>query len=138
MGQVYNTNQQQGVKVQMGIGIEAEDTLALRRSLLQESLADTAWIDEFRNGGINDLFIVEFEKRYPRFVAHIELVLKDINMMDLKACCLMRLDFSTKDIAVFTKSSIRAVESRKYRIRKRLGITSNVDLNMFLIRMVKE
>lgn len=75
----------------------------------------------------NPAFLIEFKKYYPDFYDKLIGLNLRING-DLKFCALIRLNFSTAEIADFTKSSIRAVESRKYRIRKRLEIPSNKNM----------
>lgn len=82
-----------------------------------------------------DIFIVEFRKKYPVFAKEIDIRLPKLSPTDLKTCYLLRLDLSTKEIAQITNSSIRAVESRKYRIRKRLNLKTEVNLNLFLIQL---
>lgn len=75
----------------------------------------------------NQAFLIEFKKYYPDFYDKLIGLNLRING-DLKFCALIRLNFNTAEIADFTKSSIRAVESRKYRIRKRLEISSSKDM----------
>ncbi|UUC45894.1 hypothetical protein [Flavobacterium cerinum] len=75
----------------------------------------------------NQAFLIEFKKYYPDFYDKLIGLNLRING-DLKFCALIRLNFNTAEIADFTRSSMRAVESRKYRIRKRLEIPSGKDM----------
>ncbi|WP_157492701.1 helix-turn-helix transcriptional regulator [Echinicola pacifica] len=75
----------------------------------------------------------EFTVRFPSFVGRIKTMSSQINAMDLKFCILLRLGFSTKDIARITNSTIRAVQSRKYRIRRRLNVPNQEDINLFMV-----
>ncbi len=45
----------------------------------------------------------------------------------------MRLNMSTKDIADFTRLTIRGVETARYRIRRKLGLEAKASIVQFLI-----
>jgi DNA-binding NarL/FixJ family response regulator len=47
----------------------------------------------------------------------------------------MHMNFAAKEIAAYTHSSIRTIENRKYRIRKKLDLDSLIDLNKFLMNL---
>lgn len=51
---------------------------------------------------------------------------------ELEVCFLLKLNFSTKDIAQITNSSVRAIEAKKYRIRKKMNIPSHQDISIWL------
>ncbi len=72
---------------------------------------------------IHDNFIKRFAEKYP-----------DLTHNDLKMCALIRMNMSNKEIANLLNISIRSVESRRYRIRKRMNIDSDVNLNDYIIR----
>lgn len=54
---------------------------------------------------------------------------------DLLICAQLRLGFYTKEIARYTKNSVRAVEGKKYRIRKKLNIPANEDINVWMMQV---
>ncbi|MCH7399358.1 sigma-70 region 4 domain-containing protein [Belliella sp. DSM 107340] len=120
------------------VGIEKERVSVDSNNFFQFNAGKHDWLKSFVGSGFSDLFIVEFAKKYPKFVAKLEEMIPEMNSMDLKTCFFIRLDLSTKEIAVLTKSSVRSVESRKYRLRKKLNLSSAVNLNLFLIRLTKE
>lgn len=80
----------------------------------------------------NSLFIFEFINTFPEFVAALRTEFVDFNSVDLKFCALLKLGFSTAEIASIVSSSIRAAESRKYRIRKKLGLETANDLYEYM------
>jgi DNA-binding CsgD family transcriptional regulator len=47
-------------------------------------------------------------------------------MSDLEYCALIKLDFNTKEIAQSKDISIRTVESKKYRLRKKLNLPEDI------------
>lgn len=60
-------------------------------------------------------------------VSSPKLVAKEIEI-----CAMLVLNFETKEIARFTNSTTRSVESRKYRIRKKLQLSSSEDLTLWM------
>lgn len=81
----------------------------------------------------NDVsFLIRFNEAYPEFSKKLLSRYPDLTSNDIRFCALLRLDFSNKEIAQYGSMSIRTVESKKYRLRKKLGLTSDVDLNKWM------
>jgi DNA-binding CsgD family transcriptional regulator len=53
---------------------------------------------------------------------------------DLRLCSYLRMNFTTKEIAKLINISSRAVEISRYRIRRKMNLGHDVNLNEFLIR----
>lgn len=81
------------------------------------------------------IFLERFQIYFPEFIPSILHLNPDLIHSELHICALMRLNFDTKKIALCTNSSVRAIESRKYRIRKKLQIPSNININSFILRV---
>lgn len=81
------------------------------------------------------LFFEKFQVFFPYFIPEILKISADLIHSELYFCALMKLNFDTKKIAKCTNNSIRAVESKKYRIRKKLNIPSEININSFLIKI---
>lgn len=81
------------------------------------------------------MFFEKFQVFFPGFIPGLLQINPNLIHSELYFCALMKLDFDTKKIAQCTNNSIRAVESKKYRIRKKLNIPSDVNINSFLIKM---
>lgn len=56
---------------------------------------------------------------------------------ELALCAYIRLNFDTKEIARTCKLSVRSVESRKYRIRKKLGIDGETNMYHWMLDLTK-
>ncbi|MFP3836197.1 helix-turn-helix transcriptional regulator, partial [Chryseobacterium sp. SIMBA_028] len=54
---------------------------------------------------------------------------------DLEYCALIKLNFDTKQIATLKKISIGSVESRKYRIRKKLNINNSENIYTWMTKI---
>ncbi|MEY2917988.1 MAG: hypothetical protein RIS73_1702, partial [Bacteroidota bacterium] len=57
---------------------------------------------------------------------------------ELKLCAYLRMNLSTKEIAQLMNISVRGVEISRYRLRKKLGIASEINLFNYLIGVNKE
>ncbi|AZA81627.1 Two component regulator three Y domain-containing protein [Chryseobacterium lactis] len=81
------------------------------------------------------IFFEKFQIFFPHFIPEILKINPNLIHSELYFCALMKLDFDTKKIAQCTNNSIRAVESKKYRIRKKLNVSSEININSFLIKV---
>ncbi|MCT2562126.1 tetratricopeptide repeat protein [Chryseobacterium herbae] len=73
-------------------------------------------------------FLTKFNELYPEFTHRILSVNDKIQNTEIRFCALLYLNFSTKEIAEFTFTSIRTVQTKKYNLRKKLNIASDVDI----------
>ncbi len=96
----------------------------LRRSLEEDINQKENW--KALETGINlshDNFLQRFTEKYPK-----------ITHKDLKLVAYIRMNMSNKEIASLLNITLRSVESGRYRLRKRLNINKDVNLNDFIIR----
>lgn len=109
----------------------------LMKSQMQANQLTDENIDEiFRLAEKNSvMFFERFQVFFPGFIPGILQINPNLIHSELYFCALMKLDFDTKKIAQCTNNSIRAVESKKYRIRKKLNIPSEVNINSFLMKI---
>jgi ligand-binding sensor domain-containing protein/DNA-binding CsgD family transcriptional regulator len=78
--------------------------------------------DEVNNGFLNKLKL-----KYP-----------SLTNTDLKVCAYLQLKLSTKEIAQLMNISVRGVEISRYRLRKKLQLTTDQSINDFLNEIIKE
>ncbi len=83
----------------------------------------------------NPVFYIQFKEVYPEFIGTLKSKAPSLVLSELKCCALLKLNFSTKEIARFTNSTVRAIEQRKYRIRKKLDIPSDEDMNIWMMNL---
>ena len=78
-------------------------------------------------------FMVKFHEYFYSFVSRLnELAITAFNCAEIEICAYTKLHFSTKEIAMYTKCSVRSVENKKYRIRKKLGLSKDVDFTLWI------
>ncbi|MFK5856041.1 MAG: tetratricopeptide repeat protein [Bacteroidota bacterium] len=76
-----------------------------------------------------------FEDVHPSYYTSLKEICPDLSLNEQKVCAYLRLGMSTKEIASITFRQVRSVESTRFRIRKKLGLTASDNLNMFLERL---
>ncbi|WP_415325845.1 transcriptional regulator [Chryseobacterium sp. MMS23-Vi53] len=78
-------------------------------------------------------FMTRFREVYPEFYEKLTSQYPDLTLGDIKFCAFLKLNFSGKDIMEAENLSIRTVENKKYRLRKKLELTSDVDLGKWMM-----
>lgn len=77
-------------------------------------------------------FFVKHNEFDPDFSKKLLFLASNLTAIELEFCLYCKLGFETKEIARYTNISVRAVEGKKYRIRKKLNIPSNQDINIWM------
>lgn len=80
----------------------------------------------------NPSFYLKFNDFDPSFGKKLNNIAPNLVATEVEFCALLRLNFETKEIARYTKSSVRSVESKKYRIRKKLAIPPDQDTYLWM------
>ncbi|MFP3593499.1 tetratricopeptide repeat protein [Chryseobacterium sp. SIMBA_038] len=80
-------------------------------------------------------FLTRFKEVYPEFYETLTTKYPNLSANDIKFSAFLRLNLSTKTIAQYKNISIRTIESRKYRLRKKLDLPSDVDLNKWMMEL---
>ena len=75
-------------------------------------------------------FYLTFLGVFPDFSEKLLGINPLVKISDIEFCAYIKLNLETKQIAIIKKISVRAVEGKKYRIRKKLGISA--DENMYI------
>lgn len=80
-------------------------------------------------------FTKHFDKVNSDFIASLKEAHPSITNNEIKLCAYLRMNLSTKEIAQLMSISVRGVEISRYRLRKKLGIGSEVNLFDYLINI---
>lgn len=80
-------------------------------------------------------FVTRFKEVYPEFYETLTTRYPHLTINDIRFSAFLRLNLSTKTIAQYKNISIRTIESRKYRLRKKLDLASDVDLNKWMMEL---
>jgi hypothetical protein len=106
------------------------------QQIINNNLTDDN-VNEIINLAENEspLFLEKFQVYFPEFIPNILNINPGLISSELYICALMRLNFDTKKIALGINTSVRAVESRKYRYQRK-GATIMLLLIYFLMRFI--
>lgn len=77
-------------------------------------------------------FELRFEEEHDKFRANITLAHPDLTPNEIKLCTFLRLNMSSKEISEITGQSVRALETARSRMRKKLGLTRADNLVKYL------
>lgn len=82
-------------------------------------------------------FAIHFDNVHTNYLKKLKEQYPDLTASELKLAAYLRLSISTKEIAQLMNISIRGVETSRYRLRKKLGLTNETNLFDFLINVTK-
>ena len=77
-------------------------------------------------------FEAQFAEVYPGYFQLLLKEIPDLTSIDLKLCAYLKMNMNTKEIAQMTGLSVRAIENRRYRLRKKINISNQTSLERFL------
>lgn len=78
---------------------------------------------ELNNAQEWEQFAVHFDSVHSNYLKKLKEFCPDLSTSELKLAAYLRLNLSTKEIAQLMNISIRGVETSRYRLRKKLGLT---------------
>lgn len=90
--------------------------------------------------GMNDdrdwnLFEKSFNEAHENFFKKLKAEYPDLVPNDLKLCSYLRMNMSSKEIASLLNITLRGVEIRRYRLRKKLSLPQSKNLTEFLMEI---
>lgn len=70
----------------------------------------------------------KFKISHPDFFEKLAAIQPNLQNSELIFCIYLKLNLTTKEIATYTYVTPKAIQNRKNRIRKKLNISSSVDI----------
>lgn len=95
----------------------------LARSIQSDARLDEDW----------EQFSIHFDQVYSNFLNRLRQQYPHLTPKDQKLCAYLRMNLSTKEIAPLMSISVRGVEVSRYRIRKKLNLSQEVNLVEFMM-----
>ncbi|MET3037229.1 hypothetical protein ABXT08_14060 [Chryseobacterium sp. NRRL B-14859] len=80
-------------------------------------------------------FLLKFKELYPDFINALLKINPDLENSELVFCAMLKLKFSSKEIADYTFVQHKSIQQKKYRIRKRLNISGEEDIYNFFEKL---
>lgn len=88
--------------------------------------------DVEKNNDNWDQFAAHFDEINNNFLRKLKSKFPALTNTDLKVCAYLQLKLSTKEIAQLMAISVRGVEIKRYRLRKKLGLATEQSMTDFL------
>ncbi|MDE7120441.1 MAG: LuxR C-terminal-related transcriptional regulator, partial [Muribaculaceae bacterium] len=102
---------------------EVQRQLAKIQTVIRDNIAhDDDWKD----------FTHNFDLAYDNFTQKLLQAHPELTESDLRICCYLRMGLSSKEIAPLLNISYRSVEMSRYRLRKKMRLTRDVNLTEYL------
>ncbi|RVT98333.1 transcriptional regulator [Mucilaginibacter limnophilus] len=97
-------------------------------------------IQKVIDDGMNDerdwvLFENSFNETHENFFKKLKAQHPDLVPNDLKLCAYLRMNMNSKEMASLLNISLRGIEIRRYRLRKKLGLEHDQNLVEFLMAL---
>ncbi|CAI8873737.1 tetratricopeptide repeat protein [Chryseobacterium sp. IT-36CA2] len=113
------------------LGKRKED-LTIEAERLKIRMNDNKQEEIIELGKKNDPdFLDRFKEVYPDFIDQLLSINPGLESSELVFCAMLKLHFTSKEIASYTLVQHRSVQQKKYRIRKKLNIPSETDIYLF-------
>lgn len=100
----------------------ASDLKKVLRELTQEEQFESDW----------QQFAAHFDQVHAGFLRRIQEQYPQLTAKDSRLCAYLRMNLSTKEIAPLMNISVRGVEISRYRLRKKLNLDKETNLNDFM------
>lgn len=108
----------------------------LKKSKTKKDLGDAINLidDNLNNNKDWKFFKQAFNNADKDFLDKIKASHPDLTPNDLKFCAYLRLNLSSKEIAPLLNISTKSVETKRYRLRKRLNLSHNESLVNYILK----
>lgn len=77
-------------------------------------------------------FIENFNMVYDNFMKELTARYPDLKKNDLKLCAYLRMGLSSKEMASLLNTSVRSIETARYRLRRKLNLDQGDNLTTFI------
>ena len=74
-----------------------------------------------------------FNQLHDNFMQRLKTSFPELTPRDMRLCAYLRMNFNTKEIAPLLGISVRGVEDTRYRIRKKLQLSSDANITEFIL-----
>lgn len=81
------------------------------------------------------LFESNFEQAHETFLLNLKSEYPELTSSDLRLCAYLRINLTSKEIAPLLGISVRGVENHRYRLRKKLNVSSEESLTDFILTL---
>ncbi len=81
------------------------------------------------------LFLTRFKEVYPEFYGKLVNYAPELTEHDIKFSAYLRLNLTNKEICQYENISLRGVETKRYRLKKKLQLAKDTDLQKWILEL---
>ncbi|GEJ45303.1 MULTISPECIES: tetratricopeptide repeat protein [unclassified Chryseobacterium] len=81
------------------------------------------------------LFLTRFKEVYPEFYEKLITHTPELTEHDIKFSAYIRLNLTNKEICQYENISLRGIETKRYRLKKKLKLPSNTELQKWILEL---
>ena len=125
---------------------DSEERLAQNKEIIEQKEKETKELKLKVNESFEEViklakennpeFLTRFQEVYPQFVPKLLKIDPKLRISEITLCAYVFLGFNTKDIAQYSFKSANTVHSRKYNLRKKLQISPEENMELWLKKLV--
>lgn len=79
-----------------------------------------------------ELFKMKLDQEQDTFLRRMKVKYPDLTKDEIRLAALLKIDFSSKEVATILNIEPKSVDMKRYRLRKKMGLDKEINLNDFL------
>ena len=127
------------ISIQQSKSSIKEDLDSVLKELPSEYSAKFKGLNTKLTASEPDAFLVDFENRfvgvYEIFYEKLKQIAPDLTPNDMILCAMLRLNYTSKEIAYLTNRTVRTIENSRSIIRKKLQLNTVANLQQFIMSL---
>ncbi|SHJ97523.1 hypothetical protein SAMN05444371_0549 [Epilithonimonas mollis] len=108
-------------------------TIQDKNRSLSENISVTDLLELLKRN--DDSFYRAFLQANPEFSEKLMKINPSMKASDIELCAMIKMNLDTKQIAQVKETSVKSVECKKYRTRKKLYIPTDTDMYIWMFRL---
>jgi len=80
-------------------------------------------------------FRIYFESIYPSFFDTLSNLIPNLTLNEQRLCTYIKMKLTNREVANLLYVSIKAIETARYRLKKKIGLDAKVNLNEFINKL---
>jgi DNA-binding CsgD family transcriptional regulator len=108
-----------------GNGFENEKRLELKKLIrkIESEIGSSDYWERFQ---------INFNQIHQQFAEKIHTRHPNLTQNDIRLCCLIKINLTNREIATIQNISIAGVEKSKFRLKRKVGLEQEQDLNQYI------
>jgi DNA-binding NarL/FixJ family response regulator len=127
------------ISIQQSKSSIKEDLDSILKELPSEYSAKFKRLNTKLTASEPDAFLLDFENRfigvYEIFYEKLKQIAPDLTPNDMILCAMLRLNYTSKEIAYLTNRTVRTIENNRSVIRRKLHLDTEANLQQYILNL---